>query len=266
MENHFRPQLKVFRSEAPIKEAKSVLDAFTASERSYLLHFIYLGDIRGAAIFATLGAGMAFFFTRQTANIHHIMLYEVLVAGWFIFNCIGFALSGIALCPLRSRKQVPREKNNIKAVGPAEDAKSAFVPSSLTHYLDVAAFTNYEAYCEAVVQSLGKPIHRFNGLALERLKECYQLALILKTKMDFLYGGFWAGGFAMMLLASALILDVMVPSHQTVLRSQPFQSQRFSKCTNVASLCVKTAIPFPTTSANRTTQHSQNQPVVNMHP
>ena len=182
------------------------LDAFAAFEHNYLLQCIYLGDIRGAAVFAALGGAMAFYFTRPTISPSaESILFDALTWLWLFCNIAGFSLAGVALCPFPRVSHVPRKTGDSSWARKQREYRTANpAQASVTHYFDVASFEDSDKYVSQIARIHGRPVAHLDGLTLEKLRECYQLALILKGKMQCVFWSYIMSAAALFFLVVAL--------------------------------------------------------------
>lgn len=163
-------------------QSRATVESFADFEHGHLLHYIYLGDIRGAAIFTTLGGALAFYFTRPTiAASSETLLFDILTIAWLSFAAIGFALAGIAVCPIPFRWRLPRGRSlSTRSKQTAQREEAVITHTSVTHYLDVAAYANSDEYIAQLSRIQDCQITSRDGLLREKLRECYASATSLQ--------------------------------------------------------------------------------------
>lgn len=168
---------------------------FAKFEREHFLQYIGYGDIRGVAIIAGVASAMTLYFTQKSLPNAECAYYEwhhILEIGWFVLGVAALLATGIALCPLLARCSLPGRCSGDKH-------------TSVTHYLDVSALANSDAYIAKVEMVR---TDNDDGLIVEQLRECFELAKILRGKMAWLSLSFLAAGASILIL----LVDLWVSS------------------------------------------------------
>lgn len=205
----------------------SAADKFAEDERSYLLQYIYFADVRAVGVIAAVAGAMTYYLIQPHKSISVFSLdvwwnflhfqadrHDVLANLGFLAGAVSLCAIGIAVCPIIWRDALPgrgggavigvkRIFNLIRRLLRQPRSRPTMTHSSITHYLDIAHFSDSDRYIRRVSAIASSE----DGLTREKVRECFELATILKEKMCCVFIGFVTAAVALALLFGDLAWD-----------------------------------------------------------